>query len=195
MRRSTPPREELVTKHAAGRSFADVGCMWQVHGAIAFAAEDAGATRVSGMDVMGPTPEYEAEHARRESRMRFVQGDLHDDDAVSRLGEHDVVWCSGVIYHAPHPLLTLERLRSITGDTLILASEVVQEVRGHPRAAVFAPDPGSHPAHTEPFDPARGYVNWYWGLTPSALKAMTTAAGFDIREEHATKHHLTLVAS
>ena len=61
--------------------------------------------------------------------------------------------------------------------------------------AIFAPDPGTHPAHTQPFDPARGYASWYWGLTPSALKAMTTAAGFEIRQEHATRHHLTLVAS
>ena len=194
-RNQTPPREELVAAHAAGRSFADVGCMWEVHGGLAFAAEDAGATAVSGMDVMGPTPRYEAEHARRGSAMRFVQGDLHDEAALARLGPHDVVWCSGVIYHAPHPLLTLERLRSITRQTLILASEVYPEVRGHPRACVFAPAAGSHPAHTEPFDPGRGYVNWYWGLTPSALEAMAGAAGFRVRERHATRHHLTLVAS
>ena len=195
LRSQTPPREALVAEHAAGKSFADVGCMWQVNGALAFAAEEAGATQVSGMDVMGPTPEYEAEHARRGSAMRFVQGDLHDEAACDELGPHDVVWCSGVIYHAPHPLLTLERLRAITRDTLLLASEVIREVRGHPRACVFAPDAGAHPAHTEPFDPDRGYVNWYWGLTPSALEAMAEAAGFRVQERHATRHHLTLVAS
>jgi hypothetical protein len=194
-RHAAPPREELIAQHAAGRSFADVGCMWEVHGALAFAAEDAGATKVSGMDVMGPTPQYEAEHARRASKMRFVQGDLHDEAATNELGPHDVVWCSGVIYHAPHPLLTLERLRAITTQTLILASEVIPEVRGHPRACLFAPDTSEHPAHTEPFDPARGYVNWYWGLTPSALEAMAEAAGFTVEQQHATKHHLTLVAS
>ena len=31
-------REALVAQHARGRSFADVGAMWQVEGAIAFAA-------------------------------------------------------------------------------------------------------------------------------------------------------------
>src|SRR4051794_29129305 len=100
LRTQAPPREALVAEHAAGKSFADVGCMWQVNGALAFAAEDAGATAVSGMDVMGPTPEYEAEHERRASTVRFVQGDLHDERAIEQLGPHDVVWCSGVIYHA-----------------------------------------------------------------------------------------------
>lgn len=194
-RSSSPPREDLVAAHVAGRSFADVGCMWSVHGAIAFAAEAAGASAVTGLDVMGPTPEYEAEHARRGSRVRFVQGDLHDEAALAAVGPHDVVWCSGVIYHAPHPLLTLQRLRSIARETLILASETIPEIRGHPNACVFAPPPGVHPAHTEPFDPSRGYVNWYWGLTPSALRAMLGAAGFTVREQHATKHHLTIVAS
>src|SRR3954462_8468400 len=106
MRRQTPPREALVAEHAPGRSFADVGCMWSVNGAIAFAAEEAGAARVSGLDGLGRTAEYEAEPARRNSQMRFVRGDLDDDAATTERGVHDVGWGSGVIYHAPHPLLT-----------------------------------------------------------------------------------------
>ena len=54
---------------------------------------------------------FESERAHRGCRMRFIQGDLHDQAVMARVGPHDVVWCSGVIYHAPHPLLTLERLR------------------------------------------------------------------------------------
>jgi Methyltransferase domain len=192
--RSTPPREELVAAHAAGRSFADIGCIWSVDGAIAFAAEVAGATTVTGLDVMAPTPAYEAEHARRRSRVRFVQGDVHDPAALREVGVHDVVWCSGVIYHAPHPLLTLERLRSITGTTLLLATEVVPEIRRHPNACVFAPRPGLHPAHTEAFDPEKGYGNWFWGITPSALRAMLDATGFAIAQEHLTPFHATVVA-
>jgi hypothetical protein len=192
--RARPPREELVAAHVAGRSFADIGCMWSVDGAIAFAAEEAGATEVTAMDVMAPTPAYEAEHARRQSRVRFVRGDVHDPAALQEVGVHDVVWCSGVIYHAPHPLLTLERLRSITGATLLLASEVIPEVRRHPNACVFAPPPGIHPAHTEPFDPERGYGNWHWGITRSALLAMLEATGFAIANEHRTPFHTTVVA-
>jgi len=180
-----PPREELVARFAPGRSFLDVGAMWSVHGAIAFAARDAGATAVTALDVMAPTPEF----LERQGDVRFVQGDVHDPGVTM---PHDVVWCSGVLYHAPHPLLTLERLHALTGQTLLLATETIG---GRGRRAVFAPDPGSHPAHTEPFDPARGYGNWWWGLSRSAVEAMVEASGFAIAERHATRHHLTLVAS
>lgn len=187
-----PPREELIGRHVGGRTFLDVGCMWSVHGALCFFAEEAGASAVTGLDVMGATPEFEAERARRGSNVHFVQGDVHDPGVVE---PHDVVWCSGVLYHAPNPVLTLERLRSLTRETLLLATEVLPERRRRPRAAVFAPEPGTHPAHTEPFDAARGYVGWWWGLTPSAVLAMLDAAGFAVIEEHRTRHNLTAVAT
>lgn len=165
--------------------------MWSVDGALCFAAEEAGATAVTGVDVMPASERFETERARRDSAVRFIQGDLHDP--ALPVEPHDVVWCSGVLYHAPHPLLTLERLRALTSGTLLLATETLPEVRRQPRAVMFAPEPGSHPAHTEPFDPARGYVNWYWGLTPSAVVAMAQAAGFTVGEQHRTRWHLTVV--
>jgi predicted RNA methylase len=76
--RGAPPREELVARHVRGRSFADVGCMWSVDGAVAFAAEAAGASAVTGVDVMEQSTAYRAEHVRRGSQIRFVRGDLHD---------------------------------------------------------------------------------------------------------------------
>lgn len=190
--RGLPPREELVQRHVKGRSFVDVGCMWSVDGAIAFAAEAAGASGVTGVDVMGESSKYLEEHARRSSKVRFVQGDLHDPRTVEAVGPHDIVWCSGVLYHAPHPLLTLERLRQMTAQTLILATETLP-LKGN--RCEFAPAPGTHPTHTEPFDPARGYVNWFWGISPGALRAMVEATGFRVEEEHRTAFHTTVVAA
>ena len=179
-------REALVARHAAGRSFADVGAMWQVEGAIAFAALDAGATRVTAMDLMPPTPRIDA------SPIRFVQGDLHDAAVMEEVGEHEVVWCSGVLYHAPHPLLTLERLRSITTGTLLLATEVLP-LPG--RFAAFAPGRRLHPARPAPLDPAKRYGNWFWLPTPGAVRAMLEATGFRVTEEHRTgRFHRTVVA-
>jgi hypothetical protein len=201
------PREQLVTAHARGRSLVDIGCMWGVDGAIAFAAEQAGATRVTGVDVMAPTAAYTAEHARRRSAVLFVQGDLHDPEVLERVGRHDVVWCSGVVYHAPHPLLTLERLASITDEVLILSSETIPEVPGLPQACVFLPGldarrrralaggrQGTLVGLSTPFDPDAGYANWYWGLTRSALRAMVAATGLQVTEEHGGAMHATLVA-
>jgi SAM-dependent methyltransferase len=201
LRRSAPPREELVRRFAPGRSFADVGCMWGVDGALAFAAEEAGATEVAGVDVMAPTPAFEAEHARRGSCVRFVRGDIHDPATVEEVGRHDVVWCSGLLYHAPHPLLTLERLRAVCGGTLLLATETLPEVPGLRGACVFYPaaDPGPFAVPgrvglAAPFDATRGYENWWWGITPSALEGMLAAAGFEVAERHDDVLHVTVVA-
>jgi len=201
------PREDLVARLAAGRSFVDVGCMWSVNGAIAFAAEEAGSSPVTGVDVMAATPEFEAERSRRQSQVRFVQGDLHDPATREQVGTHDVVWCSGLVYHAPHPLLSIEALRELTGNLLLIASETMPEVPGIPQACVFYPGlsesarrahasarPGEHTGLTTPFDPERGYANWYWGISRSALRAMVKCTGFEVIEEHGNPFHATLVA-
>ena len=184
------PREALVARHAAGRSFADVGCMWNVDGAIAFAAERAGATRVTGVDVMAPTPAFARRQAQG-SAVRFVQGDLHDPAVLDAVGAHEVVWCSGVLYHAPHPILTLERLRAITTDTLLLATEVLP-LPG--RLAAFAPPRWAHPGRPARFDRARGYGNWWWLPTRSAVRAMLEATGFAVLEDRGTRVQRTFVA-
>jgi hypothetical protein len=203
----THPRAELIRAEVPGRSFADVGCMWNIHGAMCFAAEEAGAREVTGLDVMAQTPEFEAERGRRRSRVRFVRGDLHDPAALERVGSHDVVWCSGLLYHAPHPLLSLERLREITGEVLLLATETIPEVPGVAQACVFYPGlggrdrrahaaarPGEHVGLTTPFEPHRGYANWYWGISRSALRGMLTATGFEPVREYGDPFHATVVA-
>jgi hypothetical protein len=182
--------------------------MWSVDGAIAFLAERSGASAVTGLDVMPASPKFAAEHAARASTVRFLQGDLHDPAVMAEVGSHQVVWCSGVIYHAPHPLLTLERLYEITGETLILASETIPEVPGVSQACVFLPELPEAVRHahasarpgrpalgiTEPFDRRQSYGAWWWGLSASALKGMLAATGFDVLEQHGDALHVTLVA-
>lgn len=192
--------EALLRRHVAGRSFADIGAMWEMHGRIPFVAEEAGATAVTAVDAMDATPEYRAEHERRGSSVRFVQGDLHDPVTVDEIGTHDVVWCSGVIYHSPSPYLLLEHLRRLTGELIYLGTEVVPELPGFDQACVFYPGlredsrrayGSAHgPEHdaigvNRPFDhsPGLGYANYWWGITPSALRAMMRTARFEIIEE------------
>ena len=191
---AAPPRGELIARHVAGRSFVDVGCMWTVHGALCFAAEEAGAASVTGVDVMAPTERFEDERRRRGSHVRFVQGDVHDPATIAAVGRHDVVWCSGVLYHAPHPLLTLSRLRELTAGTLLLATETVAETPGRHRTCVVAPDRDAHPNARPPAGPDAGYGPWYWGISPSALRSMLTLSGFTVLEEHRTPLHVTVVA-
>lgn len=203
-----PSRAELVARFAPDASFADIGCMWSVDGAIAFLAEEHGATAVTGIDLMPASEAFEAERSRRSSAVRFLQGDLNDADLMAQVGGHEVVWCSGVLYHAPNPWLTLERLCSITLRTLILSTETIPEVPGLRQACVFYPalPDGDRRAHawarrgriaaglSTPFDPAQGYGTWWWGLTRSAVRAMLTAAGLSISEEHGDGFHAVFVA-
>jgi hypothetical protein len=205
---ATDAREGLVRRHAGGKSFADIGCMWGVDGAIAFLAEQSGASAVTGLDLMAASAAFDSEHARRASKVRFLQGDLHDAAVIEQVGKHDVVWCAGVIYHAPNPLLTLERLRSITGETLILASETIPEVPWLAQACVFLPalpDPdrrahaAARPGATalgvsEPFDREQSYGAWWWGMSRSALRGMLVASGFEVLEQYGDALHATFVA-
>jgi hypothetical protein len=169
----------------AGRSFADIGAMWKVGGAVAIAAKRAGATQVTAVDLMPGTAELD------QAGVRFVQGDLHDPATIERVGVHDVVWCSGVLYHAPHPLLTLERLRAITGERLVLATETLP-LPG--RLAAFAPPRWAHPGRPEPLDPATGYSGWWWLPTPAAVRAMLEASGFRVAGETRRRFHRTFLA-
>ena len=200
-----PDREDVVRRHAAGRSFCDVGCMWKVSGRIAFVAEEAGATQVTGIDVTEATPEFEAERARRESKVRFVRGDLHDPATVSEVGPHQVVWCSGVLYHAPNPMLTLERLHALTTELLILQTMTLPELPGVKQGTVFYPELPDRKLY-ERWGPeaARGlrppregedpYAPWWWGISHSALDAMLRTAGFESLEKWGDPFSVHIIA-
>ena len=168
--------------------------MWKVHGRIAFVAEEAGATSVTGVDLMEASPEFLSEHKLRESAVRFVRGDLHDAATVADVGPHEVVWCSGVLYHAPNPVLTLQRLRELTTELLILQTMTLPELPGVKQGLVFypgVPNPrlyarwGEEAARSlrlsEPGEDP--YAPWWWGISRSALAAMLRAARFEPVEE------------
>lgn len=176
--------------------------MWGVNGDYAFLAEEAGATRVVAVDVFGPTPEFEEKHAARGSRVDFVLGDVSRAGTVAAIGEVDVVFCAGVLYHHPSPYDLLVALRRICRETLILRTSTIPEVVGLPNAAVYFPMLDArgrelwnlrslgvlHQAGiSAPFDAREGYGNWFWGLTPSCLESMLATAGFrvDVRATEA----------
>jgi 2-polyprenyl-3-methyl-5-hydroxy-6-metoxy-1,4-benzoquinol methylase len=184
---------DYVRRFAPGHSFVDIGCMWGVNGAHSFAAEEAGARRVYAVDVFGPTPEFTAEHTRRNSRVEFILGDASAPATLDRIGAVEVVFCAGVLYHHPSPFDLLVAMRRICAETLILRTSTIPEVDGLPNAAVFFPQLGEsarqlwnlrslgvqHQAGiTDAFQAAEGYGNWFWGLTPSCLVSLLTAAGF-----------------
>jgi hypothetical protein len=200
-------RQRWIVTHAPGKSFIDVGGQLFLLGGRAFAAEEAGASAVTLLDAGEPFDEWYAERERRGSQIRFVQGDVHDPVTVQeRAGPHDVVWCTGVIYHSPDPFGLLEQLRGITREYLYLGSHTIPEIPGVAQGCVFYPylDDDSRQAYTRPHwgdtkgawgigtpfveTPMYGHGNFWWGITPSALRAMLKAARFEVVEEIRTHH-------
>ena len=201
---------DFIRERAPGRGFADIGCMWGVNGAHAFAAEAAGAQPVKAVDVFGPTPEFEAAHAERRSRVEFILGDCTDPDTLERIGVVDVVLCAGVLYHHPSPFDVLVALRRICGRTLILRTATIPEIDGVPNAAVFYPmlldrdrerwnltSLGliNQKGIANRFDPTEGYGNWFWGLTPSCLTSMLQTAGFAVERRDEEPFAQTIIAT
>ena len=137
-----------IREHVPGRTFADIGGMYQLMGDMAFLAEAAGATDVTLFDVGDPDliaaghPEwgwFEQKKADRNSKVRYVQGDLEDPVAVQELGPHDVVYYSGVLYHTPNPFRQLMHLREVTRELALIATITIPEVPGFDQACVFYP--------------------------------------------------------
>jgi Methyltransferase domain len=198
-----------IRAHAPGKSFADIGCMWGVHGEYCFVAEDAGATSVKGIDVSAPTDEFESKRKARNSAVEFIHGDASDPAVASKVGEADVVFCAGVLYHHPSPFELLKTLRQMCRETLILRSATIPEM-STPQAAVYWPHLSSKQRRlwqlgqrglgrqvgiTDPYDPEAGFANWFWGLTPSALNALVTSADFRVDERGDEPFAQTLICS
>jgi hypothetical protein len=193
-------RLRVLRRYAPGRTFVDIGGMYGMEGEIAFQAEQAGATAVTLFDASEPTPGFRDRHQREGSGIRLVQGNLEDPGSTAQIGAHDLVWCTGVIYHSPHPVLQLIQLREITTGLLYLGSATIPEIPGFPNATIYYPylnnrarapyargmlDPDRAIAVGTPFDdrPMYGHANFWWGITPSALRAMLRTARFEVIEE------------
>lgn len=201
---------DYIRKHAPGHSFVDIGCMWGVNGEYSFIAEEAGARSVMAVDVFGPTPEFEAKKRERKSSVQFILGDATHPKVLAEIGLRDVVFCAGVLYHHPSPFDVLVALRRICGQTLILRTFAIPEVKGLPNAAVYFPTLKPRQRRlwdmsglgvprqvgiTDGFEPDQGYGNFFWGLTPTCLVSLLETAGFRIESQAQEAFAQTLVCS
>ena len=188
-------KQDLIRRLVPGKTFADIGCMWRVNGLFSFVAEDAGAARVAAVDIYPASREFTAELLRLDSRVQFIQGDIHDDETLQAIGRRDLVFCSGLLYHTPNPVATLMQLRRICDGVLILNTSTVPEHPGIKNFAVFYPylDEGQRRLWSlgegalgvsTPYDPAQGYANWIWGFSHSCLESMLRCAGFRVVERY-----------
>lgn len=106
----------------------DVGCH---EGYYSFALRRMGVPEVLGLD-------FREDNLRRArfvaeqlgiGGLRFEQADAEELDA-SGYGEFPLVLCYGLLYHVENPMRVLRRLHTLTGELLVLETQVVDEVEG-----------------------------------------------------------------
>lgn len=161
--------EIRMPANLAGLSVLDIGA-WD--GYFSFEAERRGARRVLATDSFcwdgggwGTKAAFNLARRALNSRVedKWIQVlDLSPDT----VGEFDVVLFMGILYHMPHPLLTLERVSSVTKGMLIMQTQVDLIGIDRPAMAFY---PGAELAG----DP----TNWV-GPNPAAVVAMLHTVGF-----------------
>jgi trans-aconitate methyltransferase len=198
---SRPIPQDFIQKYAAGKTFADIGCMWGINGALSFSAERSGAKRVTAVDIYPATDEFKDAHSRCNSRINFVHGDINETETLKAVGKSEVVFCAGVLYHTPDPFSLLVRLRSICDETLILGTQIIPEIPGLRNTAIFYPmldearrklfniRIGMQKSVTGPYEPESGYGNWFWGMTSSCVESLLVCAGFAVLEKYLEPFH------
>lgn len=160
----------------------------------AFWADGRGAEDVIGIDVAGfddydwgydgPDPwrrgyqaghdfSHQWDHPRRRfeairdhlgSHARYEEASVYDLDP-SVYGQFDLVFNYGLLYHLRHPLLSLDRVRSVTRGALVLESHVVNFLQQHPVYLFYERDEFREP------------TNWT-GPTEAAVATWLRSAGF-----------------
>lgn len=152
-----------------GKQVLDVGA-WD--GYFSFEAERRGAARVVATDWYswggpgwGSKAGFELAREALGSRVEDVHVDVMELDP-RRLGRFDVVLFLGGLYHMRDPVGALERVASVTGDLLIVETEVGMLLNRRPAAAFY---PGDELAD----DPS----NW-WAPNPAAVLGMLRTVGF-----------------
>ena len=106
-----------------------------------------------------------------DSKVEYKRLDVHDLDP-RLIGEFDIVFCAGLLYHTRYPLKALERIRSVTKGLLILETTAMLPFihESFPMIAFF-------PGDAEAIASGR-----YWGICAAAtiswLREALYSAGF-----------------
>jgi 2-polyprenyl-3-methyl-5-hydroxy-6-metoxy-1,4-benzoquinol methylase len=210
-----PCADSWIKSNVQGKSFLDIGPVWETINEKLSVAYHAGASRVTALDLFPQDHEYWAAlHVRLKNlnvEYDFTSGNIIDYSGPS----FDCVYCSGVIYHCPNPILFLKKLRSLTKETLILKSTIVPDRIENACGTIKLPSGGLiYIPALEKKDkkviveywkeflgnrPSGGLLdqvaftadnhwNWWWLFTPNTLQSMCVTAGFTIIEKQVGEH-------
>jgi tRNA (mo5U34)-methyltransferase len=154
----------------AGKTVLDVGA-WD--GFFSFEAERRGAQRVLATDSYSWNGSHDWGDKRGFNLVREVLGSKVEDMDIDvldlspeRVGTFDVVLFLGVLYHMRHPMLSVERVASVTRGLVVLETVVDLLSYRRPAMAFYVEDELGHDA-----------TNWC-GPNPAAVVGMLKVAGF-----------------
>jgi tRNA (mo5U34)-methyltransferase len=126
-----------------GKTFLDVGA-WD--GGFSFEAERRGAKRVLATDQFVWNANSWASKDGFDFAKRALNSKVEDlnidplELSPETVGMWDIVLFAGVLYHSKHPLLSLEKVASVTRELLILETETDMEWHGRPAMAFYPND-------------------------------------------------------
>lgn len=118
---SDPKKDKLphfgLPADLTGMRVLDIGT---AEGFFAFEAERRGAAEVVAIDAFPPCQvRFELCRQALESRCTFQSRSVYEL-SPSTMGTFDLVMCFGLLYHLRHPLLALDRIRSVCTKQLLL---------------------------------------------------------------------------
>lgn len=153
----------------SGKSVLDIGA-WD--GFFSFEAERRGASRVLAVDSFSWNGSNWGSKAGFELARKVYQSKVEDKEldvfqiCPQTVGQFDVVFFLGVLYHMKHPLQTLERVAEVSREMLILETQVDLVDTPVPAMAYY-------PNTELNGDP----TNW-WAPNPACLEEMLRTVGF-----------------
>jgi hypothetical protein len=198
--------DQLIEIVAKGNSFIDVGPLWGAQKLSV--AHKAGATKLAAIDVMPKDDEQWVQLALEINDLRdntdFICGDFCNLNI-----NYDVVYCSGVLYHQPNPILLIKKLYEVCNKYTILSTtyteSVVENTQGTvsiaPGGALFLPAvpelqmnvlredwkvfldgrPGDALSFPQENWDFYNLHHWWWLFTEEYVRSLCLLVGFQIR--------------
>ncbi len=208
-------RDRYIAQVVSGRSFVDVGGLYEIVKERVSVAHAHGAAELALIDIAPAGAAIWDDMRRHLAAKRIEQCRLISADVLQLRSERfDVVYSSGIFYHTPSPLHYLDALRRMAREHVVLASTIVPERIPGPVDIIHPPGsmlylPGVAPdrrAQVAAFfaqcgrpdifaggaDPLHDHFGVYWLPTVGALVAMCRDVGLEVLDHQPIENDRTL---
>lgn len=212
---NTDPRDLYIAQVVAGKTFVDMGGLWGTVNEKVTVAAKAGAASTAMLDITPlDRPLWQAFRERCASLgvldCQLLSASIDEPGLEKKVGQFDVVHCSGVLYHCPNPLYTLSQLARLSREYLILTTTVIPPRICTSRGTIVVPPGGALFIPYLPDDQmeilkehweaggvsgaigiteqpstwrVEDYAPWWWLFPVATVRQLIMAAGFDVLED------------